>query len=253
MRGMEIGMESMVSPKEVLASGMTNAMKGRKMTKGPGSRNKSLPIEKWSKGGVGEVLMKDDLPYERMLVCVWIMLGSLCRADDDNAKCSGPRHGYADDVMNAGGGGTMLWLMQVAEKWGRKRAPKKTKMSLSIVNPARRSNKLYVPVELEYGQNSPSWSSRYGLEVGSAALDEVRKDLSPILTDIPGNLGGGVDFDGHHLRGTSALNDDDESANTAVLTAPLLAALNVSNDKGVANVCSRNNVCGRDGESRVTE
>lgn len=91
----------------------------------------------------------------------------------------------------------------------------------------------------------------YGLEVGSATLDEVVEDRCPVVAHVPGDLGRGIDLDRHHLRDTTALHDDHQSPNPSTLSASLLPSLDILNDEWVANVSSRNDVCRSNGESAM--
>ena len=77
----------------------------------------------------------------------------------------------------------------------------------------------------------------------------MAEDGGPVVAGVPGDLGGGVDLDGHDLADAGALDDDDERADAAVLAAPLLAALDVADDERVADVRARDDVRRADGEA----
>jgi hypothetical protein len=128
--------------------------------------------------------------------------------------------------------------------------------SSSIVNPDRRGRVLSqysITWISNIIVNSPSWSCRDGFEVGSAALDEMREYLRPVVAGVPTDFSGWVHLNGHNLRGAAALDDDDECTDAAVLSAALFATLNVGDDKRITDVCSWNDMCCSDRESRVVE
>lgn len=69
-------------------------------------------------------------------------------------------------------------------------------------------------------------------------------DFSPVVALVPRDFAGGVDFDGHDLADTSALDEDDRCADSSSFAAALLAALDVCSDEGVpaGDVGALNNV-----------
>lgn len=89
----------------------------------------------------------------------------------------------------------------------------------------------------------PSGCGRDRLEISSPALNEMRDDLAPVVTGVPSDIGRRIYLNGHDLRSRATLKDDDKGANATVVTAAFLAALNVSNDEGIPDIGSRNNVC----------
>lgn len=66
----------------------------------------------------------------------------------------------------------------------------------------------------------------------------------PVFALVPGDLGRRVDFDGHDLGDTTALEDDDEGTDTAALSASFLAALDICEDMRIADVVARYDVSG---------
>lgn len=98
---------------------------------------------------------------------------------------------------------------------------------------------------------NPSWGCRNGLEVRSAALNEVSENLSPVVARIPSDFSRWVDFDRYNLGGGATLNDDNKSTNAAVLSAALLSALNVSDDEGIPDIGPGNNMGRGNGESTM--
>lgn len=83
-----------------------------------------------------------------------------------------------------------------------------------------------------------SSSGGYGLEVGSAALNKVVEDRRPVFPNVPGDFGGWVNFNGHDLRDTTALEDNDQGSNTTVCPAAFFPTLNILDNQGVADVGS---------------
>lgn len=81
----------------------------------------------------------------------------------------------------------------------------------------------------------------------------MRENLCPVVAGVPANFCRWVNLDGHDLGGGAALNDDDQSPNAAILSAALLAALNVADHEGIPDVGARNYMRGRNGESRNIE
>lgn len=77
------------------------------------------------------------------------------------------------------------------------------------------------------------------------------KHVRPILSGIPRDFAGRVDFDWHHLADFAALDDDDCRADAAALAAAILAASDVlANERiVVGDICSRDDVCRFYGES----
>jgi hypothetical protein len=102
-------------------------------------------------------------------------------------------------------------------------------------------------------QSSPSWGCRNRLEVRSAALNEVSEYLGPVIARIPGDFSRWINFDRYNLGSGAALNDDNKSTNSAVLSAALLSALNVGDDEWIPDIGPRNNMGGGNGESRNVE
>ena len=96
---------------------------------------------------------------------------------------------------------------------------------------------------------SPSGRSGNRLEVRSPTLDEVVEYGWPIVPRIPGDLCWRVDFYRHDLGDTSALNDDNEGTDTAALAAALLSSLDISDDKGIPDIVSGNDMRSSNGES----
>lgn len=92
-------------------------------------------------------------------------------------------------------------------------------------------------------RNSPSGCGRDRLEISSPALNEMQDDLGPVVTGVPSDIRRWIYLNGHDLRGRAALKDDDEGANATVVTTAFLAALNVSNDEGIPDIGSRNDMC----------
>jgi hypothetical protein len=86
------------------------------------------------------------------------------------------------------------------------------------------------------GLDAPSRGGRYRLEVRSTGFNKVGEDLCPVCAGVPGDLAGGVYFDGHDLADCAALNDDDDSADTPALPTAVLAALYICDDEGVADI-----------------
>ena len=93
------------------------------------------------------------------------------------------------------------------------------------------------------------WSSGDGFEVCTTAVNKMRQDIGPVIARIPCDSGWSVDLDGHHLGGETTLNNNNESADTPTLATPFLAAFNVRDDKGIANVSPWDDMSGSDGES----
>jgi hypothetical protein len=77
----------------------------------------------------------------------------------------------------------------------------------------------------------------------------VLENGGPVFPGVPGDFAGRVNLDRHHLADASTLDDDDQRADPAVLTTPLLASLDISNDERVADVSARNDMSSRDGET----
>lgn len=98
-------------------------------------------------------------------------------------------------------------------------------------------------------RNSPSGRGGDGLEVRSAALNEVVEDGRPIVSCIPSDLCRRVNLHRHNLGDAAALNDDDEGTDTAALAAAFLSSLDISDDERIPNVGSWNNMCSGNGES----
>jgi hypothetical protein len=72
----------------------------------------------------------------------------------------------------------------------------------------------------------------------------------PVVSDIPRDLTGSIDFHRHHLRNASALDDDNEGADTAGMTTAFFATGNVGENEGIADVGPWDNVGGVYRESR---
>ena len=65
----------------------------------------------------------------------------------------------------------------------------------------------------------------------------------PVFALVPRDLGRRVDFDGHDLRDTTALKDDDEGTNSSALSAAFLTALDVCENVRIADVVAGDDVC----------
>ena len=71
----------------------------------------------------------------------------------------------------------------------------------------------------------------------------------PIFPGVPRDFARRVDLNGHDLANTGTLNDDNQCADTAVLTTPLFTSLDISDNDRIANVRARNNVRSCNGET----
>jgi len=93
---------------------------------------------------------------------------------------------------------------------------------------------LQMPQEMD----SPSSIRRDGHEICPSTVYEMGQHVGPIVSNIPRDLCRRIDFYRHHLGNTSALDDDYESADSAVVPASFFASLNIIEDQGVSDVLS---------------
>jgi hypothetical protein len=72
----------------------------------------------------------------------------------------------------------------------------------------------------------------------------MMEDLRPVFPGVPGDFARGVNLYGHDLADAGTLDNNHKCANATGRTTPFFASLDVTNDEGVANVCSGNDMCG---------
>lgn len=71
------------------------------------------------------------------------------------------------------------------------------------------------------------------------------EDTIPVFSRIPRDLARRINFDRHNLADACALDDDDGSADTAIMTTPFFTALDVSDNEWIADIRAGNNVSTR--------
>lgn len=99
---------------------------------------------------------------------------------------------------------------------------------------------------------SPPGSRRYRRKVRPARLHEMPKDISPVISGIPGDAVWRVDFNRHDLTDLAALDENDRRPDTPALATPIFATPDVVCDEWVVvrHVCAWNDVSAFHGESK---
>ena len=74
---------------------------------------------------------------------------------------------------------------------------------------------------------------RYGFEIRSPRFNEMTKDLCPVVSRIPRDFTGWVNFHGHNLAYATALHKYNEGSDATTATAAILSPVDISRDKSI--------------------
>lgn len=95
--------------------------------------------------------------------------------------------------------------------------------------------------DLRLAINDPPGGRRYRFEICSARFNEMTEDFRPIVSRIPRDFTGWVDFHGHNLRNATALYEYNKGSNSPTAATAFFSSADISGHKGImaGYICPR--------------